>query len=286
MSIFSVYKSSKLQESVLLEAACHSMSYHEATQSLYVLDSSDRKCHIYNSTPFSLATRRSVDLSAHSNRPVTVGLSSRHQKSIKEVLIACESNEGVQVFDSEFNFIRKFGEKLIDVADFMETDTVDATCFVYISAIDSGKLIKLNGTTGEQVGELNLIKPCNIRVRNEELFVISNGGSNSGSGNNCVLVFNKNSLQMKRKVFVDGWMCLEGLHFDSCSNLIVTAKRNSSSQARSLFVFDSDGNLINEIVLDRVYENILDITVIEDNLVVLEQESDCEFVLKRLSFNI
>jgi hypothetical protein len=45
----------------------------------------------------------------------------------------------------------------------------------------------------------------------------------------------------------------------------VTAKRNFI-QAKSLFVFDSDGNLVYEIVLDRVYENILDMNVIEDNL--------------------
>ena len=196
-----------------------------------------------------------------------------------EIFVAgAEKSDGVAVFDHDLSFKRKFAAPAASLDWSASISMAADESFVYI-AHQSNRLTKWSCETGEMAGELEVANPGNVRVGGDWIYVISEVRYETDgqtkklkSGLNCVLVVDKHSLTVKRKVSVDNWTEPTALHL-SCERLYVAARRigqnGLASKQNVLFVFDSSERLVEQMDFVGVDE-VLDMVVVENELFLIE----------------
>ena len=275
-SSFSAIKSSQLIEEIKLDGRCHNAFYNQSNNKFYICYSNYKSVDVYDgANPNKLELFKKVSLEL--KKPKTLCINTENK-----IFIACELREGIFVFDENFNFLNRFGQNVMqDDVDYMciDYDDTNKTSFLYISSYGSCKVTKWNCSTGELINELDIPCPSSSLVKNEKLFVISESDEV-----NCVLEINKYSLETINSISIGGWLELAGICFDNASNLIVTAKQCLTDETKYLFVFSPEGALLNKICLDE-FGHVLDMTLGHNCLLILAQELDFEFYLRKFTFN-
>ena len=255
------------------------MSYCEQSDNLLICDSCHWTVEIFK-TSANINIDRTVELDQWLSNPTSVQV----DKKTGMIMIGCDSEAGVGVFDKDFRFVKKFAENVKMDFDYIAIDyETENVCMVYMCSTNRGKLTKWDYNTGMLVKEVSFTVPSNIQVQGDRVFLII-----VEDVTECVAILDKHSLEISSRITVAGWSSLGGLLIDNSSNIIVTAnKRVGDSVQRSVFVFDCSGSVKNEVALWAVADEniyILDMIAINSDLMVLTQEPDAEFFLKRIVF--
>lgn len=260
------------------------MSYDLRKNALLICDSFNWTIEIYQLTAsLNLNLTKTIELDEWLSATLTAITASCLKN---EIFIACESNEGVSVLSSDFNFIRKFGQTInYKDVDFISVDDENDDSIVYICSLKTGRLTKWNSKTGVLLNDTNVYLPRNITIHKDKLYLIS---QDEKTNQEYVLVLEKHSLAVLSKISSNGWNNYRGLFIDNFLNVVVTAKdENVSKHSIHLLVFNSDGDLINKFCLPgvEITSIILDIKLVKNDFFILSQELDWKFFLKRISLN-
>jgi hypothetical protein len=155
--------------------------------------------------------------------------------------------------------------------------------YVYISH-ENNRVTKWNCESGVLVKKLSVENPGNMRVKEDRIYVISEAYVKRmdeklieiKSGLNCVLILNKDSLEVLRKVKLENWMQPMALLFNN-DQLLAAAyqidRTNLIDKDNSLFMFDSNETFVKRLDIKNV-ESVLDMVLIENELFVLTYMDD------------
>jgi hypothetical protein len=290
-------KSCKIVDNVILDGVCYSITYDEKNSALLLCDDSSKSLNIYKLTEnndISHENSQLVELQEWFQYPLIVGL------YLNQIYVVGEFNGGIGEFDCDFNLKRKFGvEYSFGDLNSMAIDSHDGATYLYISH-QNNKLSKWDCNKGLLVNELKVENPLSLKVKGDNLYVISesfleieiedpssrNKFKQIKSGENCVLVYKKHSFELIKRVSVENWIQPKGIEFDNFGNLMVTAFKlesdNFISIDRFLFLFDCNDNLINEVKMKDI-SSVLDMVLVKDNLFVISYEQEM-FLLSKISF--
>ncbi len=290
-------KSCKIFDTVILDGVCYSIAHDEKKSSLLLCDGSSKSLNIYKLNEMNGISHDNcqlVELQECFEYPLIVRL------YLNQIYVVGEYNDGIAEFDCDFNLKRKFGmEYSFGDLNSMAIDSHDDTTYLYISH-QNNKLSKWDCNKGLLVNELKVENPLSLKVKDDNLYVISESFleieiedtslrkklKQIKSGENCVLVYNKHSFELVKRISVENWIQPKGIEFDNFGNLMVTAFKlesgNFISTDRSLFLFDGNQNLINEVKMNDVC-SVVDMVLIKDNLFLISYEQEM-FLLSKISF--
>lgn len=178
-------------------------------------------------------------------------------ESTNEIIIGCLFEKGIYVFDLDFQIKRIFGE---DYFSQPTSITVDKDDFIYVSDCGRGILSKWT-SEGELVKQVDSNRPGQMKIFNDRLYVISSTVfklnddlqklSRVTHGLNCILVYDRFSMDTIGLIKIENWLEPRGLFFDENKNICTTAfeidESLNVSSSRSIYVFHQDMYLVNKI---------------------------------------
>lgn len=232
----------------------------------------------------------SKKIDKHLSYPAAICLSNK-----EEIFVSSWKKKGIYVFDSELNYIRRFGKKQILFVDFMKCDC--ANSFLYSTNFDQNSVTKYDYDSEELVKQTKIDAPIEIEILNDQLFICSltkyeeNFNNKTlkriTSGSNCIFVLNKNSLEIIKKFSFENWLKPSGLQFDSNENILTLAYRLNNQiidDSRSLFLLDKNGNYLKETYLNDV-QLIIDMLLVNNRLFILYEEQRGLNFIKIIEFS-
>lgn len=272
------------QEEVELSGVVHSIAYCKETRNILLCDSYNWKVeHLSHSPSSGRSLRQQKTLTLDEEH---LGISNPQSVHIAwklgAIFVGCESDKGISVLDrNSHQLIKKFAQDLSRDFDYLVVDDEmedPKHCIVYASSTNSGKVTKLDYSSGKMLSELSVTLPSNITLKDDKLYLISQIDSVE-----CVLVIDKQSLKIQNKFVQSGWSMLGGLCLDEHRNVCVTARNESNH--RVIYSFDDGGKLIGQNQLSEFDEDaqVLDMVFSDKDLVVSVQELGPEFLLKRFT---
>lgn len=274
----------KTQEEVQLNGVVHSIAYCKETCSVLLCDSFHWTIELLShSSSSDLSLQPQKVLKLDEQRSISNPTSVQIARRIGGIFIGCDSDEGISVLDrNSLQLIKKFAQNMSRDFDYMVVDETEdpKCCTVYASSTNSGRLTKLDYTSGSMLSELSVTLPSNVILKDDKLYLIAPVDSAE-----CVLVIDKHSLKIQSKFVLSCWSSLGGLCLDESCNVCVTACNQSNH--RIIYSFDDGGNLVGQVPLDKFDEDafVLDMVAADNDLIMLTQEPGPEFFLKRIKFN-
>src|SRR6218665_2671106 len=269
-------------EELELSGVVHSMVYCKETRSLLL-------CDCYNGTieQFSLSSSGlsiqpqkllKLDELYSINNPVSVQIASK----MGRIFIGCDFDEGIYVLDrNSLQLVKKFAQNMNRDFDYVVVDETEdlQCCTVYASSSNNDTLTKFDYNSGSVISELSITVPRNILLKDNKLYLICRIDSTS-----CVLVIDKHSLNMQSKFVLSGWSLLGGVCLDERSNVCVTAWNESNH--RILYSFDDGGKVVGCVQLEKFdkYDFVVDMVAADKDFIILTQEGEEVFTLRRLQF--
>jgi len=268
----------KPKEELELKGASHSFSYCEASHTLFLCDSFHWTIELYNLSASGLCLSKVVELDQWLSNPSSVHFAPK----LGAVFVGCDSDEGVYVFDLEFQLIKRFAQNMkMDFDCIAVNHEVNDEIEVYMSSVNSDKLTKWDYNTGSQMNVLSVKTPRNINLKDNKLYLICKVDSNA-----CVLVIDKHSLDIVSTLAVSGFSMLGGLCIDESCNAIMSAcSVVNGSKRRSICTVDFKGNLISQFMFEfDEHALVVDMAIVEHESIMLIQEPGPEFFIKRMGF--
>jgi DNA-binding beta-propeller fold protein YncE len=159
-------------------------------------------------------------------KPAAIFISDQKEIYIQEMLL-----EKVFVFDSEFRYLRVFGDERLQTPFNMIVD--DETELVYLSTYLNNLITIWNGKTCEFIKEFSLNSPLSLSIVSDKLFVVSAidielftlkySVDISENNNNCIYVIDKNTLEILKMISISRFIHPKGLVVDDKMNFIFAA---------------------------------------------------------------
>lgn len=283
--LFSTFKTAKLEQNVFIEGSCHSLIYIKKADKLLVCNCLSLNLEIYKTpsvTNRQLKLLETISMEKYFNIPGVIRFSEKNN----EIFIVCENRQGVFVLNGDdFKLERKFADTLNhDDVDFAAIDDNDSCLF--IGSNKSECMSKWNCASGTQINEWHTTNPRFVCVKQELMFVISNGAEFTG-----IIVINKNTLKTVKKISHVDWKVVYALTFDKHENLVVasTVKQNINENDQletHLFVFNSakDYEFENRMHLQNV-GLVLDMLIVDNQMFAISREIDWEFYLNEITLS-
>lgn len=198
-----------------------------------------------------------------------VGICIKTLNDIEEIYIGDFHEHKIFVFDSDFNYIREFGDcsslKIPQVIAFDETEKNLNS--LYVSDVTNNQITVWNSTNGELEKKLEIDSPYTIRFTINKMFIIStavfeldeyekNKFSKITKGSNCIFVLDKESFEIINSIKIDNWLTPSTLYIDTNSNIYTLAyeidKNNVKTEFKYFYIIDQNNKLINKILLNDI----------------------------------
>jgi hypothetical protein len=214
------------------------------------------------------------------------------------IYIGDRSSHEILIFNSDGNFIRKFGDDTIKLPSSMKIDTSlkELQKTLFLSDWLNNEISVWNCTKGKLLHKFEIDSPVQIDVKNSKLFVVSGVNfewkkitrklERMTKGSNCVFVINTDSYDILVKLSLDTWLGPFGIQVDDQMNVLIPAYELNAdkivSKSRSIFVFNDNGEYKHQIntnsdgIEDILLVNNKLITCFNDELTIVEfkQEND------------
>src|SRR6218665_422521 len=271
------------QEEPLLGRVAHSMAYCKETRDVLVCD-----CYNWTIEQFSLSSSSGLSLQSQKllkldelysiSNPVSVHIA----RKIDSIFIGCD--QGIYVLDrTSLQLVKKFAQNMNRYFDYVVVDeTGDPEhSTVYASSINKDMLTKFDYSSGSVMRELPVTAPGNILLKDDKLYAICEIDSTD-----CILVIDKHSLEIQRKFALSGWSRVGGLCLDERRDICITARNESNH--RILYSFDDGFNVVTSVRLAEFDEDafVLDMVAADKDFIMLTQELDWQFTMKRIRMKL
>src|SRR6218665_2908993 len=271
------------QEDLLLKGVAHSLAYCKETRSLLLCDN-----HCCTIEQFSLSSSSGSSMQPQKlwklnemhgiSYPTSVQIASK----MNRIFIGCDFNGGIYVLDqNSLQLVKKFAQNMNRDFDYMVVDETEypQCCTVYASSVNNDILTKFDYNSGLVTRELPVMTPSNILLKDDKLYLICGIDSSE-----CVLVIDKHSLKIQSKFSLSGWSLLGGLCLDERGDVFVTASNDSNH--RIIYSLDDGGKVVGRVMLKEFHRHAhaLDMVAADKDFIILAQEPEEDFTLKRIQF--
>jgi len=266
------------EEEPLPGRVAHSMAYCEETRDVLLCDSDNctiEKFRLSSSSGLSLQPEKLLKLDEQYSisRPTSVQIASR----MGCIFIGCELNEGIYVLDRiSLQLVKKFAQNMNRDFDCVVVDETEypQRCAVYVSSRNNDTLTIFDYSSGSVMSELSVMIPSNILLKDNKLYLISQI--------ECILVIDKNLLEIQSKFALPGWSMVGGLCLNEHGYICVTARNESNH--RILYSFDNGFKVVGRVQLTEFDEDayLLDMVAADKDFIILTQEPGWEFAMKRI----
>src|SRR6218665_2031438 len=174
-------------------------------------------------------------------------------------------------FFTEYQLVKTFAENTNRDFDHM---VVDETEYSRRCATNNDILKKFDCCSGRANYRLGP-----ILLKDDKLYLNCEIDSTA-----CVLVIDKHSLKIQSKFALSGWSLLSGVCLDECGDVCVTAWNESNH--RILYSFDDGGKVVGCVQLEKFdkYDFVVDMVAADKDFIILTQEGEEVFTLRRLQF--
>jgi len=270
------------QEDLLLKGVAHSLAYCKETRSLLLCDN-----HCCTIEQFSLSSSSGSSMQPQKlwklnemhgiSYPTSVQIASK----MNRIFIGCDFNGGIYVLDqNSLQLVKKFAQNMNRDFDYMVVDETESqqSCTVYVSSVNNGTLTKFDYSSGSVMSELPVATPGNILLKDNKLYLISQI--------ECILVIDKHLMEIQRKFVLSGSSLVGGLCLDERGYICVTARNDSNH--RILYSFDDGFNVVTRVQLAEFDEDafVLDMVAADKDFIILTQELDWVFTMKRIRMKL
>src|SRR6218665_1574742 len=270
------------QEDLLLKGVAHSLAYCKETHSLLLCDN-----HCWTIEQFSLSSSSGSSMQPQKlwklnemhgiSYPTSVQIASK----MNRIFIGCDFNGGIYVLDqNSLQLVKKFAQNMNRDFDYMVVDETESqqSCTVYVSSVNNGTLTKFDYSSGSVMSELPVATPGNILLKDNKLYLISQI--------ECILIIDKHLMEIQRKYVLSGSSLVGGLCLNERRDICVTARNDSNH--RFLYSFDDGGNVVTRVQLAKFDEDafVLDMVAADKDFIILTQELDWVFTMKRIRMKL
>src|SRR6218665_1937892 len=269
------------QEEQLLEGPAQCMVYCKETRSLLICDS-----YSWTIEEFSLSSSSGLFLqpqklwNLHEMHSICNPISVTIARQMSRMFIGCSSGVGIYVLDqNSLQLVKKFGENMNRDFDYVVVDETEhlERYTVYASSTNDGKLTKFDYSSGSVMREISVKFPNNLLLKDNKLYLMCEI--------EYILVIDKH-LEIQRKFALSGWSSLGGLCLDERGYICVTARNDSNH--RILYSFDAGFNVVGSVHFAEFDEGtyVLDMVAADKDFIMLTQELDWEFTVKRIRMKL
>lgn len=265
MKDYSIFKKSEVKEEIDLFGTFYVIVYDEVNKRLLTHDRCGRNIEIIQLADGIVKLDAPKKLSDYG--AITMALSKTN-----EIYISCYLNNAIIVFDERLSVLRRFD--LLDVKYYEKMVLNDDASEVYLVSYEMNKVSRYNTRNGSLIYEYLMIKPWDIAFKNNRLFIINMKEKH-------IQVIDTSTNLTLKNIFVDNWRDLDAIYVDNDSNVFVCANDGTSSK-KHLFIFNRNYDLINKITLGEYYY-VTGIVIVSDNLFLLSDESNLQFVLHQIA---
>src|SRR6218665_3551545 len=267
----------------LFGRVAHNMAYCEETRDVLLCDSYHWTIeHVSLSSSSGMSLQRKKLLKLDELYGISHPLSVQIARKMRSIFIGCGDNEGIYVLDrNSLQLVKKFAQNMNRDFDYMVVDETEypECCTVYASSVNMGTLTKFDYNSGLVTRELSVMTPSNILLKDDKLYLICGIDSSE-----CVLVIDKHSLKIQSKFSLSGWSLLGGLCLDERGDVFVTASNDSNH--RIIYSLDDGGKVVGRVLLKEFHRHAhaLDMVAADKDFIILAQEPEEDFTLKRIQF--
>lgn len=210
------------------------------------------------------------------------GICLNTYKNENEIFIGDQYEHKIFVFDSDFTFKRKFGDKNLKIPLFITCDEFSNSGILYISDLCNNSITLWDTESGQFIDTLSVDAAYIMKFTYEKLFVLSpnlfeldenveNKVTEITEGSNCIFVIDKVSLAITNRIELSNWLSPSALHIDPNFNMYVAAyevnEENIKSECKYLFILSEHGDFIKKILLDNV-KVFSDTIFLEKNIII------------------
>lgn len=218
------------------------------------------------------------------NQPIGICLNS--YKNNDEIFVGDYYEHEIFVFDSNFKYIRKFGDENLKNPQYLYCDTHANSGILYVSDFQNNNITVWSIDDGSYIDIIELQEPFEIKFTTDMLFVsspcsfdidetIKNKVTRRTSGEDCIYVIDKFSFSIQNRIKLDNWLTVRILHIDSDLNLYITAYEIDENQIKSeskyLFTIDCNDQLVNKCLINDL-QSYGDALLFETNLIICSKK--------------
>ena len=200
------------------------LTYFEEIKRIIITDFNDRSFKILDLNGNYLGSYNPDQLL---ERPGPVCVSN----SAKEIYIQDHAYEKIFVFDTNFKFLRDFGDERCQTPFGSTID--ETTSRIYLSAYLNNLITMWDTKTGNFVAEIEIFSPTFMNIFRSKLFVMSATESEiftteatleaTINNQNSIFIFNKYNYEILNKIQIKNCIHPKGLHIDDCMTIYLTA---------------------------------------------------------------
>ena len=185
------------------------------------------------------------------------------------------------VFDNKFSLKRTFGDFNLNCPINLVIDKEYNPNILYVSDLDN-EITIWDAKRGIFIDKIVIDSPDEMTLTKVSLFVISGIRSDNAEiinnkvevikkGGNCIFEYDKNSLEIKRRITGDWYSPCGPLSILSNGNIQIIAytfdKNRIKSEFRYFFTLDKNGRILNKVLLDG-FKGIHDVAVINNKVII------------------
>ncbi len=245
------------------------MVYLENKDELVICDSDGKTLKIYDSTTQSFITQINPDRLL--DCPVAICTNIN-----ENIFVGDYTHSKIFVYDDYFEFLRSFGEGIIQKPFYMTSDPENGD--IYVCDKKNNVITVWNSQTSEHLHDITCNSPTHSKILNDQLIVACgiDFDFNRGSlklkrlikGENCVFILNKRTRESVKTIKFNSWFDLRGLCVDEYMNIYTTAHEINEkfiTNESFLYKFDLNGKLLKKFRLQ--FNHIRDMVMFDNKII-------------------
>ena len=195
----------------------------------------------------------------------------------EKIFVGDLKHQKIFVFNSNFDLKFQFGDRNLNIPDFMRIDNEFDKSHLYVSDQFNNEITIWNTSNGSFITKIEIDTPKQIIFTQNSLFVSSPVyGSETNNkvikitrGGNCIFEVDKASFEMKRMIIGNNWYSPQLLNIEANGNLQIAAYDYINNIAISdmiyLLTIDQSGKIIEKVELDRI-DRIYDAILVDNKI--------------------
>ena len=197
--------------------------------------------------------------------------------SEEQVFIGDDTYHKIFVFNSNFELTFQFGDQNLLYPHYMIINGKLNESLLYVSDWQNNEITIWDASNGRFINKINIETPFQIKLTINSLFVsshavrseINNKNCATENGRNCIFEFDKESLEVKRKI-IGNWYSPKLLNIESNGNLQISARtlndNNLQSEMRYFLTIDQTGKILKKLVLEG-FNEFADLIFVDNKII-------------------
>ena len=210
------------------------------------------------------------------------------EQNEEKIFIGEWGQHRISVFNSNFDLQFQFSDENLKHPWYMRIDNVFNHSRLYVSDHEYNIITIWNTNNGAFIDKIDIDTPCDVNFTESSLYVSSrvfehhlekNGNVRSvKKGGNCIFLFDKESLQIKRRI-IGNWYSPRLINIELNGNLNIVAymfyDNITPSEIRYFLRIDQNGKIIEKVEIDGL--NQVTDSMLVNNKIIASIENNLNF---------